>query len=283
MTARLYVFAGAPKCGSTWLYDQFRRHPQVTVGRIKDPFYFDRHYGRGDDWYWSLFGVNGQVAPGGVYVDVSHDYLYEPLFPQRCTASAAGRGAEPYVHVVLRNPLERLLSAIHYQVSFEGDLRPGPVRSGYPKMVAESCYAAHVGRLLDSLPAERLRIDLFDDLAADSARLIGDVCSWLGVDRSGSWLDPTPSRSRRAPRRPALAFRARRVGVLLRRAGIVRLVDRAKTSAAIERLFFSSTDGRPDRNVDVDLGDVVAELSADVTTLSRLLGRDLNTLWELPA
>jgi hypothetical protein len=286
VTAKLYVFAGAPKCGSTWMYEQLRRHPDVTVARIKDPFYFDRHHTRGDDWYWALFGLRGAAAASGVYADLSHDYLYDPEFPTRCAATAAGRGVEPYIHVVLRNPLDRLLSAVRYQISFEGSRRPGALQDAYPKMVAESQYSEHVARLLTAFPAGRVRVDLFEDLAADPEGLMSEICGWLSIVSEGGWLDSSPSRARRAPRRPTLALRARRAGVFLRRAGLVRVVERAKESTTAERFLFRTMengDEHADPIGEVDLDHVTAVLRLEVRALSRILDRDLETTWGLGA
>jgi hypothetical protein len=280
VNARLYVFAGVPKAGSTWFYEQFRRHPAVSVARIKDPFYFDRYHHRGDDWYWSLFGVRGAVAPPGVYADLSHDYIYAPDFAARCLSAASSRGARPFVHLVLRNPVDRFLSAVQYQVSFDGARRPGALHEAYPDLFAGSMYSTHVRRVLDAFPPGSVRVDLFDDLAYDPVALIGDVCTWLDVARSGSWLQAAPSRVRRGPRKPALAAPARQAGWMLRRAGLLRLVERAKSSMTLEQFLFRQFE--PEDSVDPDSVGTLKELFApDVHELVRLLDRDLVALWQL--
>ena len=56
-----FLFIGAAKTGSSWLYEIMLQHPEIFVPRIKDPYFFDRFYEKGLDWYLRLFA---QAPPG---------------------------------------------------------------------------------------------------------------------------------------------------------------------------------------------------------------------------
>ncbi len=60
-----FLIIGSPKCGTTTLWHALSRHPQVFMTRQKEPGFFSEHYGRGWDWYMSLFeGSQHAVAAG---------------------------------------------------------------------------------------------------------------------------------------------------------------------------------------------------------------------------
>ncbi|MCH9035408.1 MAG: sulfotransferase [Planctomycetes bacterium] len=37
-----FFIVGAPKCGTTSLYEYLRQHPEVFMSRIKEPHFFGR-------------------------------------------------------------------------------------------------------------------------------------------------------------------------------------------------------------------------------------------------
>ena len=67
-----FLYIGAEKAGSSWIYEILREHPQVYVPPAKDIQFFDKNFDKGIEWYLSLFGSGaGQIAIG----EVSHDYF----------------------------------------------------------------------------------------------------------------------------------------------------------------------------------------------------------------
>jgi hypothetical protein len=65
-----FLVIGAPKAGTTSLFEYLRTHPELHLPRFKETnFFLDHTYGRGIDWYfdWILAGsspgfVNGEVS-----------------------------------------------------------------------------------------------------------------------------------------------------------------------------------------------------------------------------
>ena len=101
----LLLFLGPPKAGSTFFYDALRHHAEVSTAPAKELFYFDRFHQRGEDWYF------GQFTPAKVYLDCSHDYLFSAAAADRVRAL---RGVRKVGVVVLRDPLDRAVSAVSY-------------------------------------------------------------------------------------------------------------------------------------------------------------------------
>ena len=51
-----FLYIGAPKAGSSWLYEILREHPEVFVPTAKDTQFFDYYFDKGFDWYLSHLG-----------------------------------------------------------------------------------------------------------------------------------------------------------------------------------------------------------------------------------
>ena len=102
----LLLFLGPPKAGSTYFWDTLKSHPQVGVAKAKEMFFFDRFYHQGEAWYANQF-PEGSTA----WLDCSHDYLYSE---EALSRVASLQDQNVVAVVVLRDPLERAVSAYHY-------------------------------------------------------------------------------------------------------------------------------------------------------------------------
>lgn len=105
-----FFIIGAQKCGTTVLFNYLCEHPDVVPGRRKEIHFFnrdDRYYGRGTNYYHSLFPLPFQLGKYGVTFDATPKYIYCRECPQRIH--------EYYPHakmiLLLRDPVERAYSA----------------------------------------------------------------------------------------------------------------------------------------------------------------------------
>ena len=46
-----FFLCGAPKAGTTWLYEYCTEHPDVCMSRPKETGFFFEDYGKGIDWF----------------------------------------------------------------------------------------------------------------------------------------------------------------------------------------------------------------------------------------
>jgi hypothetical protein len=100
-----FVVAGAMKAGTTTLWAMLNQHPEIHMTRPKELHYFDRHYGRGAEWYAEQFSpAAGERLVG----EATPIYMTDPLFHQRM------RDTVPHVRIliILREPAARAYS--HY-------------------------------------------------------------------------------------------------------------------------------------------------------------------------
>lgn len=68
----LFVLAGMPRAGTTFVYHAMSRHPHVRVGARKEFRFFSLNYNRGVNWYERQFAG---AQPATLWADFSPDYF----------------------------------------------------------------------------------------------------------------------------------------------------------------------------------------------------------------
>jgi len=204
-----YIIIGAQKCGTSSLYRYLNDHPLVAPAAGKEVHYFDWHYARGTRWYRAHFPtiaaremVRARTGRPLTTGEASPYYLFHPHAPGRIKALL------PNVKLIalLRNPVERALSAYHHQVRAGSEPLPfGEAMDQEPARLApeverlardpEYKSAAHrrfsyLGRGLyaDQLdawfrlfPREQLLVLRSEDFFDQPAAVVGQVLQFLGL------------------------------------------------------------------------------------------------------
>jgi len=171
-----FLFIGPDKSGSTWLYEILRAHPNCFVPKLKDIYFFDRHYDRGINWYLRFFADAPETAVA--IGELSHDYLFSSAAAERIARDLPG------VRLItcLRNPVERTFS--HYLYLVRSGLTRLPFEQAlesYPELIENSRYATHLECYLLLFPKDSVKVLLFDKLKADAEDFAKDVFTFLGV------------------------------------------------------------------------------------------------------
>lgn len=237
-----FLYIGGDRCGSKSQHKFFQQHPDCYVPPIADPYFFDRHYDRGLEWYFSLF----EKAPKQALAigEFSHDYLH--------SSDAAERIARdlPDVRLLatLRHPIERTFS------SYVGAYSAGATRLTFeealksdPMFIGNSLYADKLDAYFSRFPRERILVQFFDDLEEDPEAFAKCAFSFVGLGEApaidyGARLSKLSS-----PRFPLAGVISRQAANLLRRLGWVNLLGKVKNDPRIRPLFYRpfSADDRP--------------------------------------
>ena len=195
-----FIIVGAPKCGTTAMYDYLRQHPDVFMPFIKEPLFFgsdltSRYGGMTDEEYRALF----RPAPeGALKGEASAWYLYSACAAQEIHDAIP----EARIVVMLRNPID-VMHAQHSQLLFnrQEDIRdfgealaaeperaagrrlpPGPIRPEnlmYRRMVA---FSDQLERYLAVFGREGVHVIIFDDFRDDTAAVYRRLLEFLGAD-----------------------------------------------------------------------------------------------------
>lgn len=262
-----FLYIGPPKAGSTWLYELLRLHPQVCVPGLKDLYYFDRYYERGNQWYRSQFPT---VGPGVLTGEICHDYLYSEVACERIAADAPGAK----ILTILRDPVDRAVS--HYKYSY----RFGHVKGDFfqaceqnPLILECGLYGKYLSRYFNSFPTSQMGVFFFDRLKTDSEGLAEQILTFMGLSPNRTEVANRKVNAEAVPRIPAAAKLAKLGSKILRDLGWTSILGAGKRSKFLSRMLYSSSQPFP---IEIDLG-AVREFCKDVYTedtrhLTALLG-----------
>jgi hypothetical protein len=267
-----FLVIGGRRCGSTLLHNILSAHSEVYVPtRRKEVHYFDQHFERGVDWYLEFFPNGSQSVSYSAIGEVTPDYLAHPLVPERIGQLLP----DCRIVVVLRNPVDRTLSAWRYAYRSYNEQRSfADYVEQEPSAVGDSLYHRHLSVYTARFKA--VHVMIYEELVQDPRAQLARLADFL--DLSHSWSEPETLLGARVnsgdpPRfRRGFAF-ARSVGKWLMRQDID-WPSRLAKRAGIPNLF-----GKCNKK-DVMPGKVRERLSEifapEVRGVEELLGRRLD-------
>jgi hypothetical protein len=191
-----FAIVGAQKSASTFIQDALRAHRDVYMPSGETRFFEDPEYGEGNiNELSSLF--SGRQEP---LLGIKRpDYLGREEVPARM------RRAIPAIKiiVVLRNPIDRLVSAYYYYIKLGilpvldiNEVIPRMLRGetiGGPKardLLGYGNYATHLRRYFSCFPREQILILLQEDIAAGPRQVVLNTCKFLGADADALGVCP---------------------------------------------------------------------------------------------
>ncbi|MGH7580024.1 MAG: sulfotransferase domain-containing protein [Gemmatimonadales bacterium] len=292
-----FFIVGAPKCGTTALYEYLRPHPHIFMPKLKEPHYFAKDLGtypfiKTLDDYTALFADAGER-----HLSVGEASVY---YLRSSTAIANIREFNPAARIIamFRNPVE-MLHSLHSQLlymseetesDFESAWRlqerrrqgiglPPASRGGFLLQYAEmGRFGTQTQRLLSIFPRAQAKLILYDDFAASPQAVYDEVIGFLGIPHDGRTEFPRINESKRA-RLVWLRNFYRKPPAPLRSAfrGLKRMVGGEGISAVAHRIVDLNT--VTERRAPLSpafRAELVAAFRGEVALLSRLLERDLS-------
>lgn len=209
-----FFIVGAPRCGTTSMYEYLRQHPDVYMSPSKELHFFgtDIRYPqaarmvRDRQEYLAMFqGATNEKRIG----EASPLYLYSKTAARELKSFAP----DALLIIMLRNPVDMMYSNFverRYYANylpgqedirdFEEALRAEGARKrgdripkGAPSFPPGAFYlyyrdlarySEQIERYLALFAREQLHFVIFDDLRRDALKVFKDVCQFLGVDSS---------------------------------------------------------------------------------------------------
>ncbi len=292
-----FFIVGAPKCGTTALYEYLRPHPNIFMPEIKEPHFFAKDLGtypriKTMEEYRALFAdatpEHRRVGEASVY------YL---------RSSVAIPGIREYspdakILAMFRNPVDMVYS-LHSQLlhvaeetvsDFETAWRlqerrsrgldlPPAIRSPLLVQYAQvGQFGTQARRLLSCFPREQVKLILYDDFAASPKQVYDEVIAFLGIPHDHRTEFPRINENKGA-RVAWLRRLYRKPPPVLREAvrSLKRSVGIEGISAAKKKLVALNTvrERRPPLPPQLR-AELVATFHDEVALLAQLMGRNLS-------
>jgi len=183
-----FLVIGAPKAGTTDLWQQLRRHPQICMAAVKETRFFshDESFARGWQWYSSLFNA----MPAGIRAigEVTPHYSVTEIFPQALDRIATFL---PHVKIIycVRDPATAIPSLWKQLLAFGASF---PGRNSMPtsfcaairdyRPIIESVrYFHNLSRYRNYFPDDRIHVVCFEDYARNRTLILDCVYRFLDV------------------------------------------------------------------------------------------------------
>ncbi|MGH7509222.1 MAG: sulfotransferase domain-containing protein [Gemmatimonadales bacterium] len=294
-----FFLVGAPKCGTTALYEYLRTHPNVFLSKVKEPHFFAKDLGayprvKTLEEYTGMFAESRarhlRIGEASVY------YLRSSVaIPNIREFNPAAK-----IIAMFRNPIE-MLHSLHSQLvhvseetvsDFEEAWRlqerrsrgidlPPAIRSPLLVQYREiGRLGTQTQRLLSSFPREQVKLILYDDFAAAPQKVYDEVIEFLGIPHDNRTDFPRVNENKRA-RMAWLRSFSRKPPPALREAYLnIKEVLGAGGMNAIKRkvVELNTVKERRQPLSPEFRAELVETFRDEVALLSRLLNRDL-THW----
>lgn len=181
-----FLGIGFMKCGTTWLYENLRAHPDVFVSDKKELRYFSNHFNEPLADYAAHF----RDAGGRVAGEVSPVYA---TLPERRIRFIRKVMPDVRLILLLRDPVEREWSRVHHHLKKSGR-RIDEVPEGEllreirrQSLLRHGGYSGVIDRWREVFPAEQLLVAFHDDIRDRPRALLEEVFGFLGVPTDLDW------------------------------------------------------------------------------------------------
>lgn len=175
-----FLGIGAQRCGTTWLYENLRAHPEIFMPDKKELNFFSEingNYAKGLPWYENYFK---DASPTDRKGEITPEYLLDPSVPGRIIKALD----TVKVIAILRNPLDRALS------SYGKGLREGNWDIGFDEFtrtnrdycIDRGKYYRQLLPFFERWPKENILIKIYEDIAGGPQEFLKDIYRFLRVN-----------------------------------------------------------------------------------------------------
>src|SRR5271166_1567545 len=305
-----FFIVGHPKCGTTALYEMLRRHPQIYMPELKEPWFLASDMRprfqpprsasppQTPEEYLSLFDA---AEPGQIIGEASSSYLLS----HTAASSIAKLRPDARIVAILREPAS-FLRSLHLQllrthvesekdlgsaIALEAARREGrriPRRSHRPQLLMYSDHVRYVEQLRRyhaAFPPEQVLVLIYDDFRRDNQGTVHAVLRLLDADEewSADIMDANPTVKRMRSQQLDELINSVSVGrgpvSRAVKRGMKIVMSRGARRGAIRVTHRHVVYGKPSPPDEELMLDLRRRFKGEVLALSEYLQRDLVKLW----
>jgi hypothetical protein len=191
MTKPVFLGIGVQKGGTTWLHETLKMHASVFLPTPKELMFFDnaKHFRKGMNWYISHFQhsaphqIAGEITPGYFWVADAppHDFdHFRRGIPRRVKEAL---GSEVKLIVLLRNPIDRAISAYFHHIKKGRSDFTNPARDVLKKfgILPMGLYHRHLQCWREFFQEKNFHIATTETMKLDRTAYLIDIADFLGL------------------------------------------------------------------------------------------------------
>jgi len=191
-----FFIVGAPKAGTTSLYEYLRKIPEIYMSPIKEPRYFNsdkfRSYGKGKiagisdkSKYLQLFkGVTNEKAVG----EASPGYLRDPDSPKLIHDVVP----DAKIIVIVRDPIERAFSdylmmksegiaTIPFHEIISKQINEGDDMQRFSHFLKNGMYSTSIKKFQSIFGLNQVKVLIFEEFIKEPLKTVYEVLDFLRV------------------------------------------------------------------------------------------------------
>lgn len=269
-----FFVGGAPKAGTTSLWEYLSQHPNIYMGEEKEIYFFTHKWKKGIKWYnkkYKNYKGEKAVGDGSINMIVSED---APIRVKKLIK-------DPKIIFLVRDPIERLLSVYKFDV-MRGDKRAVDTTfNGFVKKIKKSenswemkmgLYSRNIKRYEKVLGESNVKTIIFENFISNTSEVTKNVYEFLGVDRSFTPNFDVFSKSGSGKNSSAVRF-AYRVKDAIE--GVTGKSITSGVTSWVKETLKETTGSEPEVSDDMEEF-LIDYYSSDVQSLQEHLGRDLS-------
>ncbi len=275
-----FIGVGAQKSGTSWAYTCLYEHPEVCAP-VKEIHFFSRpRWSEGKEWYESHFR---KCKEGELAGEFSTSYLYSKEAPLRIHA------LYPNVKLIaiLRNPVTRAYSQYRNAIK-AGEISESVRFEEFSKteesVFAQGLYAEQLERYLKLFPREQILILIYEDIRKDPVKFMERIYGFLGIDTTYvASMVYDEINVARTPKLVPIDRIMHHTAEFLRKVGFDTFVHLIRKTGLPDMVRSLNTkEGKPKGEAEPYDHAVLAKYFVeDVKKLSQLIGRNMNTEWNI--
>lgn len=230
-----FVGLGPGKAGTTYIYGYLDQHPNVSVGIVKESYYFSREFHRGRNWYLKLKNIYTDATRPDIlaFGDISNQYFKDLNCIQRVESEFPN---SKYIFFQ-RRPLSRLISCYKFEkkMGYRGDINEYLLTQSPAHFNNEDI----LQNIYQLVPKSSVFVVDFDLLSREPAKVLDKLTGFLNVPSFEADADIFRNPSV-LPRSSHFAVIGRGVAKALRRLKLYSLLQFLKNSDILRKVFFTS-------------------------------------------
>jgi len=173
-----FIGIGAMRCGTTWIADKIRKHPEVFMPEIfKELHFFDQFYYKGIEWFELNFNKKEKSQIAGEFTpkylrDEKVPYLIKKHYPNS------------KLIISIRNPIERAFSHYNFLQKNKGiksDFYNSLFDKNYEILIA-GLYGEQIQTYLKLFPQNNIHIIFFEDIISNPKDVVKKLYAFLEID-----------------------------------------------------------------------------------------------------
>ena len=170
-----FIGIGAPRTGTTWLFEILKSHPQIFLPHEKALNFFNANWERGVQWYYNQFKGRSTSIQG----EISPLYFGQARLAERLHEVAP----KAKLILIYREPVERLESHVKLINNMRGtEMAPHLVIQKHPILLEHGRYHHYLSELLKYFRKDQILVLAHQKIAQDPRGVYRQLSDFLGFD-----------------------------------------------------------------------------------------------------